>query len=57
MNTEKYNPDDVFVGCPHCLVHSLLLTKEEAEQIRAGQQMLAVCQVCSKEFLVDERNL
>ncbi len=59
MNTaeKNYKLGDVFVGCPHCLVHSLKLSKEECADIKAGQQMIEVCQVCGKEFMINEQSL
>jgi hypothetical protein len=48
-------PDDVLIGCPHCLVCSIKLSAEEYIDVKAGQQMIEMCQVCGKEVYVHER--
>ena len=50
MSTEKSNRDIIF-KCPHCLVCSIKLTKDEHDLIESGQQMIEVCQVCGKEVV------
>jgi DNA-directed RNA polymerase subunit RPC12/RpoP len=51
VNTEKIEikPDDVLIACPYCLVSSIKLSAEEFALLKAGQQMVEVCQVCGKE--------
>lgn len=54
MNTAKVSitEEGIFVECPHCLVYSIKLTKEEYTVIMTGQQMTEVCQVCGQEVII-----
>jgi hypothetical protein len=52
VNTEKKERDDIILECPHCLVCSIKLSADEYAQVKAGQQMLEVCQVCGKEVYI-----
>lgn len=54
MNTAKISitEEGIFVKCPHCLVCSIKLTKEEYALVISGQQMTEVCQVCGQEVII-----
>ena len=56
MNTEKIEltPGSVIIKCPHCLVCSMALSKEEYAAVTSGQQMIEVCPVCSREVTICE---
>ena len=58
MNTERieFKPKDTdtILACPHCLVCSILLSAEELAAVKAGQQMIEICQVCGKEVNINE---
>ena len=56
MSTEEFE-QEVILACPHCQVCSIKLTAEELAAVRAGQQMIDVCQVCGKEVVFDGRDL
>jgi hypothetical protein len=55
MNTVKVSDtqEGIFVGCPHCLVYSIKLSKDEYAVIKSGQQMTEVCQVCGQVVTID----
>lgn len=55
MNKVNINNIDgeLFVECPHCMVYSVKLSAEEKSLVDTGQQMLVVCQVCSKEIILN----
>jgi predicted nucleic acid-binding Zn-ribbon protein len=57
VNTEKieFKPKDtdVIMACPHCKVCSIVLSAEEYALMKAGQQLVEVCQVCGKNVYLD----
>ena len=52
MSTESFE-QEVIIACPHCQVCSIKLTADEYTQVKAGQQLIEVCQVCGKEVLIN----
>ena len=55
MNIKKSNLfDGVFIECPHCKVCSICIANDEYEQVKAGQLMVAACQVCGKEVYIND---
>lgn len=54
MKKQKKNEqDDVIIMCPYCKVCSIKLTADEYAEVKNGQQMVEVCQVCGKEVSID----
>ena len=55
MNKININNIDgeLFVECPYCMVYSVKLSSEEKSLVEAGQLMMAVCQVCNKEIILN----
>lgn len=46
--------DVVFIECPYCRVCSIRISDDDYKQVKAGQQMVEVCQVCGKEVYIDD---
>ena len=53
----KSKQEEIFLACPHCMVCSIKLTKDEYDLIESGQQMIEVCQVCGKEVVFNGGDL
>ena len=57
MNTDvievEIKEDDVLFECPYCLTYSFKLSATEYTAMKAGQQMIEVCQVCGKESIIN----
>lgn len=51
--SSKTNEDITYIECPYCKVCTIALTNDEAEEIKSGQLMIEVCQVCGKEVRID----
>ena len=51
MSIENSSNELIF-ECPYCMVCSIKLSVEEHAAVKAGQQMIEVCQVCGKEVII-----
>ena len=52
MSTKNLD-NEVIIACPHCMVCSIKLSAEEYSEVKAGQCMTEVCQVCGKEVAIN----